>query len=304
MTTDRASRLRSLAPRVVALGGGHGLASSLQAAQTYASGIVGVVSVADDGGSSGRLRRELGLPAPGDLRRCLSALASEDSLLARSLEHRFDRGPLEGHPLGNLLIAGLASAGADFQAAITEVARLVGAVGTIYPATTESVTLIAESDLGPIRGQVTIERATGIHGLHFDPADPASPAAAVASILDADQIIIGPGSLFTSVLATAVVPEINEALHRTRAQKVFVANVANDRAEAHGFDLVSHINALASHDVPIDVVLADGTSTSGSAQWTAGLPVIMAELAAEDGWGHIPDRLGAALSELHATLRS
>lgn len=309
MTADRPRRLRALAPRVVALGGGHGLASSLRAAQLYSSSIVGIVSVADDGGSSGRLRRELGLPAPGDLRRCLSALASDDSLLARSLEHRFDSGPLEGHPLGNLLIAGLASAGADFQAAITEVARLIGAVGTIYPATQESLTLEADSDLGPIRGQVTIERATGIRNLRFDPADPKSPPEAVAAILAADQIIIGPGSLFTSVLATAVVPQILDALIETRAERVFVANVANDRAEAHGFDLAAHIRALEAHRVPIDIVLASGGvdddgelgEMSGVGGVVADLPVVFADIAADDGWGHRPDKLAAALSELHAT---
>lgn len=276
------------------------MATSLRAAQNYASGIVGVVSVADDGGSSGRLRRELGLPAPGDLRRCLSALASDDSLLARSLEYRFDRGPLDGHPLGNLLIAGLASAESDFQAAITEVARLIGAAGTIYPATNESVTLEAASDLGPIRGQVTIERATGIRDLHFDPSDPASPEKAVDAIVDADQVIIGPGSLFTSVLATAVVPDINAALHSTRAQRVFVANVANDRAEARGFDLEAHLETLDDHGVPVDVVLAE-QHDHGANFATGRHAIVFAEMAAADGWGHRPELLGRALSELHAT---
>ncbi|MEZ5230988.1 MAG: uridine diphosphate-N-acetylglucosamine-binding protein YvcK, partial [Acidimicrobiales bacterium] len=190
-------------PRVVALGGGHGLAASLRAARSYAGAIAGVVSVADDGGSSGKIRRDLGLPAPGDVRRCLSALAGNDSLLARSLEHRFDAGDLEGHPIGNLLIAGLANATGDFEAAIAEVARLVGAHGHLYPATLGSVTLLADSDSGPLRGQVTIERATNIRNLRFEPPDPRAPEAAVRAILDADQVIIGPGSLFTSVLAVA-----------------------------------------------------------------------------------------------------
>jgi len=283
------------------------LASSLRAAQEYSSNIVGIVSVADDGGSSGRLRRELGLPAPGDLRRCLSALASDGSLLARSLEYRFDKGPLEGHPLGNLLLAGLASAGGDFQAAITEVARLVGAVGTIYPATTEIVTLEASSDSGPLRGQVTIERAAGIRDLRFDPGEPKAPAEAVQAIADADQVVIGPGSLFTSVLATATVPQISEALQATSAQKVYVANVANDRAEARGFDLAAHLDAISDHGVPIDLVLANGASPGSEGErrsrTVAGYQVVTAQMAAADGWGHVPAKLGHALADVHAAAR-
>lgn len=307
-------RFRALAPRVVALGGGHGLASSLQAAQTFASNIVGIVSVADDGGSSGRLRRELGLPAPGDLRRCLSALASDDSLIARSLEHRFEAGSLEGHPLGNLLLAGLAEAGGDFQQAITEVARLVGAVGTIYPATNGPVTLLATTSEGPIRGQVRIEESSEIRDLRFDPPNPQAPAEAVAAILSADQVIVGPGSLFTSVLACTLVPGVLDALQRTAAQRVFVANVANDRAEAHGFDLAAHVDTLASYAVPIDVVLANAdpadrrgsgqveTLSSPEAERVGSVPLIRARMAATDGWGHRPDLLGRALGTLYAEL--
>lgn len=288
------------------MGGGHGLAASLQAAQTYASNIVGIVSVADDGGSSGRIRRELGLPAPGDLRRCLSALASDDSLIARSLEHRFEKGSLEGHPLGNLLLAGLAEAGGDFQQAITEVARLVGAVGTIYPATTDPVTLTADTAAGPIRGQVRIEESSDITNLGFDPAAPTAPTAAVQAILDADQIVIGPGSLFTSVLACVVVPEILKALAETPAQRVFVANVANDRAEARGFDLAAHVTTLRAYDVPVDVVLAEGPPSGfdNGRDEIVGTPIAHAPMAADDGWGHRPDRLGRALGSLHASVES
>jgi uncharacterized cofD-like protein len=285
----------------------------LQAAQTFASNIVGVVSVADDGGSSGRIRRELGLPAPGDLRRCLSALASDDSLIARSLEHRFQAGSLEGHPLGNLLLAGLAEAGGDFQQAISEVARLVGAVGTIYPATNGPVTLLANTREGPIRGQVTIEESSEIRDLRFDPADPDAPAQAVDAILGADQVIIGPGSLFTSVLACVLVPDVLAALRSTSAQRVFVANVANDRAEAHGFDLAAHVDTLNSYGVPVDVVLAQGQEHRAPMGSDAdgivesiigGCRLVHAEMAAADGWGHRPDRLGRALGSLYAEMVS
>jgi uncharacterized cofD-like protein len=285
----------SAGPRVVALGGGHGLASSLRAARAYAGAVTGVVSVGDDGGSSGRLRAELGVPAPGDVRRCLTALAGDDSLLARSLEHRFDSGPLHGHAVGNLLLAGLTVASGDFLAAVQEVARLVHARGELYPATTRPVTLVADSDAGTLVGQVTIERATGIRDLRFHPAEPEAPAGAVAAIEAADQVVLGPGSLFTSVLATAVVPDIRAALGRTGARRVYVANVANDKGVARGFGLAEHLEAMAAHGVKVDVVLAP-PGVPGLA--AVPVPVVEADVAAPDGWGHDPGRLGVALAGL------
>ncbi|MBW3615554.1 MAG: uridine diphosphate-N-acetylglucosamine-binding protein YvcK, partial [Actinobacteria bacterium] len=202
-------------PRVVALGGGHGTAVTLQAVRRYAGDIAAIVSVADDGGSSGRLRAVVGVPAPGYGRRCLSALAADDTLLARSLEHRFEGGPLHGHALGNLLLAGLTLASGDFVAAVEEVGRLVGAQGALVPATAHPVTLVADSDAGTLDGQVTIERATGICDLRFHPADPPAPSAAIDAIECSTQVVLGPGSLFTSVLATAVLPDLRDALART-----------------------------------------------------------------------------------------
>ena len=259
----------------------------------------GIVSVGDDGGSSGRLRDEFGVAPPGDLRRCLSALADDDTLLARSLEHRFSDGTLNGHPIGNLLLIGLAFAAGDLQTAIDEVGRLVGSRGRVFPASEVPVTLIADSDLGTLAGQVTIERAPGIRNLRFDPTAAPSPADAIAAVANADQIIIGPGSLFTSVLACALMPDILDALQRTRAQRVFVANVANEKGDARGFGLREHIATLVDHGLSVDVVLA----TAGSDASTLGVnfdhpPVVTADLAADDGWSHDPDALGEALHSL------
>ena len=290
-STDNSER----GPSVAALGGGHGLAATLRAARTYAGDLTGIVSVGDDGGSSGRLRSEFGVAPPGDLRRCLSALAGSDSLLARSLEHRFDDGTLRGHPIGNLLLTGLAMASGDLQHAIDEVGRLVEATGRVFPATEVPVTLIADSDQGTLAGQVSIERASGIRNLRFDPSDPPVSAAAVEAVATADQILIGPGSLFTSVLATAVVPAIRCALSETGAHRVFVANVANDKGESRGFGLAEHLEALAEHGVAVDVVVAQTGSVG-----TRPLParVVEADVAGSDGWGHDPTRLGAVLATL------
>lgn len=281
-------------PSVVALGGGHGLAASLQAARSYASQLAGVVSVGDDGGSSGRLRAEFGVAAPGDVRRCISALAG-DNLLAESLEYRFTDGPLTGHPIGNLLLTGMAISSGDFQVAIDELCRLTEVDGAIYPATTVPVRLLADSDEGTISGQVTIERAGGIRNLRFEPPNPPVSAQAIAAVKEADQVIIGPGSLYTSVLATAVVPGLRAALRDTSAQRVFVANVANEKALARGFGLAEHLGALKDHGVPVDVVLAhDG----GEKADLGSIPLVRANLAAEDGWGHNYERLGNALSTI------
>lgn len=284
-------------PSVVALGGGHGLAATLRAARGYAGELTGIVSVGDDGGSSGRLRTEFGVAPPGDVRRCLSALATVDSLLARSLEHRFDEGTLQGHPIGNLLLTGLAMVAGDLQSAIDEVGRLVGAAGRIFPATMVPVTLIADSDHGTLAGQVTIERATGIKNLRFDPADPPVSTAAVEAVRSADQVLIGPGSLFTSVLATAVVPAIRDALHQTNAQRVFIANVANDKAEARGFGLAEHLDALVDHDLKIDAVIASPGSCAGRELST---PVVEIDVAHDDGWSHDPAKLGPVLARVLA----
>lgn len=287
---------RPSGPAVVALGGGHGLATSLRAARTYASSLTGVVSVGDDGGSSGRLRTEFDVEPPGDVRRCISALATSDGLLSRALEYRFEEGELRGHPIGNLLLAGLAMVSGDFQEAIDELCRLVGVAGTIFPATTVPVQLLADSDDGTISGEVTIERASGIRNLRFEPADPPVAACAAKAVEEADQVLIGPGSMFTSVLAAAVVPDILAAIQRTRGQRVFVANVANDKGVARGFGLTEHIDALNEHGVVVDVVIAPRSTTRID---RSDVAMYWADVEGDDGWSHDPIKLGAALRAVY-----
>src|SRR5436190_21832375 len=182
-------------PRVVALGGGHGLAATLQAARRYAGDIHAIVSVADDGGSSGRLRAAFGIPPPGDLRRCLVALADRDSPWTVAFEHRFQTGEFEGHAFGNIVIAGLAEAHGDFQLAVDTVAAALGAAGRVIPATREPVILKAEirspdGDGGrSIEGQVAVQESSGISSVSIVPADAAPPDAALEALAGADQVV-------------------------------------------------------------------------------------------------------------------
>ena len=285
-----------IGPRVVALGGGHGLATSLRAARQYAGSITAIVSVADDGGSSGRLRQQLGIEAPGDLRRCLVALARDErSVLARAMEHRFEAGELEGHALGNILIAGLASATGDFRAALDEAGRLLDAVGRVLPATTTPVVLKGEAASGSVEGQVNVAEAGRLSAVSLVPPDAEAPPEALDAIAAADQIVIGPGSLFTSVLAVAVVPAIRQALEDTEAQKVYVCNLGAQEKETTGFDGAAHVEALIAHGVTPDVVLADPDGLPAGSP-----PVIWVEraVARPDGLAHDPARLAKALQEL------
>jgi uncharacterized cofD-like protein len=241
--SDR-SRPAQRVPRVVAVGGGHGLSASLRAIRRYAGSVVAVVSVADDGGSSGRLRRDMPeLPAPGDIRRCLSSLASAESPLGRALEHRFDTGELDGHAFGNLLLAALAEQLGSFGDAVDEVARHIGAVGRVLPATIGPVALEGLRDAGRsyadavegVLGQVAVQNTAGIHRLRLHPPDPESSPDVEKAILEADQVVLGPGSLFTSVLAAAIVPAVRSALQATSAQRVYVANLTPQVPETKGF---------------------------------------------------------------------
>ncbi|MDQ1375487.1 MAG: hypothetical protein QOJ09_2825 [Actinomycetota bacterium] len=283
--------------KVVALGGGHGLAVSLRAARRYADDITAIVSVADDGGSSGRLRQALGIEAPGDLRRCLVALAKDErSVLARAFEHRFEAGELEGHALGNILIAGLASATGDFRAALQEAGRLLDAVGRVLPATTGPVVLKGEAASGSVEGQVKLSEAGRISAVSLVPPDAEAPPEALEAIAGADQIVLGPGSLFTSVLAVAVVPAIRAALSASTAQKVYVCNLRPQDPETTGYDVAAHVAALAAHGVEPDVGLSDpdGEVAGGHVP----LRWVERPLARPDGLAHDPAKLAQALREL------
>jgi uncharacterized cofD-like protein len=290
-------------PSVVAIGGGHGLATTIAAARRYAGHLTAVVSVADDGGSSGRLREMAGIPAPGDLRRCLVAMAGEGSPWARAFEYRFPTGALEGHALGNLLIAGLANSTGDFGEALQMAADLLGAVGRVLPATSVPVVLKADIAGTEVIGQVKVSQSSGaINSVSVVPPDASVPEDVLAAIHDADQVVLGPGSLFTSVLAVCAVPDICAALARRRGGMVYVCNLRPQPPETAGFDAEDHLRAVLAHGVTPDAIIVSAPAgwarDSQGGSTLLGVRLVRADLGRPDGGGHDPERLGAVLRQL------
>lgn len=291
--------------RVVGIGGGHGLAASLRAARAYSSNVSAVVTVADDGGSSGRLTRELGIPPPGDIRNCLVAL-SDDSPLARLYQHRFSDGALTGHTIGNLLIAALTECLGDFGLAVEEAGRLLGSTGDVYPATTKLVQLGASVEGGLVKGQVAVAQSQRpIRRVFLDPDDPPAYPPAVQAIDEAEQILLGPGSLFTSLIATLLVPGIAQAVRRSSATKVFIANNRVQKGETEGLRVSDHLRALSTHLGPgcVDVVVVQAPSLGSDGvendldPFASAPRVVEADVSGEDGL-HDPSRLGKVLRDL------
>jgi len=246
---------------VVAIGGGTGLPVVLKAVKERASTVSAVVTMADDGGSSGRLRREFGVLPPGDVRNCLVALAPEDSLAAQLFQYRFVQGEgLVGHSVGNILITALTQMTGDFYDAIKQAERLVGCEGNVLPSTLEAITLHAQiADGNAISGQWRIARTSRLKKVRIEPAGAAALADTVAAIAAADLIVVGPGSLFTSIMPNLLVRGVAGALKRSSARRVFVVNVANQRGETESFAASDYLRAIGEHlgELPFDVVVAN-----------------------------------------------
>jgi uncharacterized cofD-like protein len=285
-------------PSVVAVGGGHGLAVTLRACVGWAGRLTAVVSVADDGGSSGRIRSSTGLPAPGDLRRCLTALADPSrAVLAAALERRFEGGDLDGHPAGNVLLAALtAECGDDLGRAAEHAAAILGVPDhvAVLPASTAAVELVATTVDGErIEGQVAIEAAGRVDRLAVEPSSAEPPRAAVDAVDRADVVVLGPGSLYGSVLAAATVPVLRDAIAAARGTTVFVCNLRPRPPETAGYDVAAHVAALRRHGITPDaVVVQRGSLPVGDA---VGADVVEADVARPNGLAHDPARLGEAL---------
>jgi uncharacterized cofD-like protein len=226
-----------------------------------------IVSVADDGGSSGRLRRSLGLPPPGDIRACLAALSADEDLLTQLFQYRFRAGEeLTGHSFGNLFIAALAGVIGSFEEGVLEAGRVLGIQGQVVPSTASQIQLVADKALSSNSGAIRIEGESNIpvlpgqiHRVHLEPNDPQAYPPAIQAILAADMIILGPGSLFTSIIPNLLVPDITEAIKASRAFKVFVCNIATQPGETDRLDCCDHLSALESHigTVIVDTVVAN-----------------------------------------------
>jgi uncharacterized cofD-like protein len=234
--------------------------------------------------------------ALGDIRKCLVALADEDSALALAFERRFDEGELAGHALGNLILTGLIDATGDLVLGVREAAQLLGAHGDVLPATTEPVVLKAEAGNGTVAGQVAVMGTGGIRAVSLVPDDALAPPLALERIAEADQVVIGPGSLFTSVLAAVAVKGIAEAVASSKAPVVYVCNLRPQIPETEGYDVADHVAALARHGVAVDTVVCD--TIPGMAVGEAVAPVLDVPLTGENRLVHSPAKLAQALAGL------
>jgi uncharacterized cofD-like protein len=237
-------------PKIVALGGGTGLSMLLRGLKEHTGNLSAVVTVADDGGSSGRLRDELGLPPPGDLRNCIAALADAEPLMTRLFQYRFNEGTgLEGHSFGNLFIAAMTSVTGNFEDAVRETSRVLAVRGQILPSTLAMVTLSAVThDDEAIHGESKITaRGSRIKQVFIHPENAQANPDAIRAILDADMIVVGPGSLYTSVLPNMLVEGIRRAIEMSKAVKVYVCNVATEHGETDTFSVSDHYVALEEH---------------------------------------------------------
>ncbi|WP_411870462.1 gluconeogenesis factor YvcK family protein [Vulcanococcus limneticus] len=242
-----AQRRLNRGPAIVAIGGGTGLSTLLSGLKRYSSNLTAIVTVADDGGSSGVLRRELGVQPPGDVRNCLAALATEEPLLTRLFQYRFQAGTgLEGHSFGNLFLSALTAITGSLESAITASSRVLAVQGQVVPATNADVRLWAELEDGTrIEGESTIGHAPSpIVRLGCTPERPPALPRALEAIAHADLIVLGPGSLYTSLLPNLLVPELVEAIGRSKAPRLYICNLMTQPGETDGLDVTGHLRAL------------------------------------------------------------
>ena len=278
LRTQRSARSRG--PQVVTIGGGTGLSVLLHGLKLLTSNITAVVTVADDGGSSGRLRTELGVPPMGDIRNCIVALADAEPTMARLLQYRFPmarrEGDLGGHAFGNLLIAALTDITGDFEEAVRQANRVLAVRGKVVPAAGKPITLHAELNDGSVLvGESAINRALGIRRVWITPEEIQPSADGIQAIRDADLIVIGPGSLYTSLMPPLLMPGLRDALATAAAPRVYVCNVATQVGETQDYALSDHLAALDAHGLmhTIDAVLANNNYDAHQVEGDPAAPV-------------------------------
>jgi uncharacterized cofD-like protein len=257
-------------PKIVAIGGGTGLSNLLRGLKDYSAKITAIVTVADDGGSSGRLRREIGVLPPGDIRNCLAALADEEKLLTELFQYRFQAGDgLMGHSFGNLFLTAMSDIAGDLEQAIAASSKVLAVRGEVLPATLSDVSLWAElADGRRIEGESSITKANGkIIKIGCTPANPPALPRAVEGLREADFIIIGPGSLYTSVIPNLLVPEIADAIANSEVPRIYVCNIMTQPGETDGYSVADHIRAIdrACGRPLFDAVVVQGKVPSAKA---------------------------------------
>lgn len=308
-------------PRIVAIGGGTGLSTLLRGLKEYTTNLTAIVTVADDGGSSGRLRSEFGILPPGDFRQCLVALADVEPLMRRLFQYRFREGQgLEGHSFGNLFILAMTEITGNFERALRESSRVLAVRGQILPSTLENITLCAEyDDAATVAGESLIpKRGRPIRRLFLQPAQPPAYPEAIRAILEADLIVIGPGSLYTSVLPNLLVEDITRAIRASTALKVYVCNVATEPGETDNFQVRDYVRVLEEHVGPglFQYVLTNSNLRPAAAAsptvpavapgdlGTAAYTVVMADVVdAHDPRRHDPRKLAQSLMRLYYEYR-
>ncbi len=314
---------RLLDPSVVALGGGHGLHATLSALRRVVTDLTAIVTVADNGGSSGRLRGEFGVLPPGDLRMALAALCGDDEwgrTWAEVVQHRFaGEGDMRGHVTGNLLIVSLWELLGDHVQALDWMARLLGAQGRVLPMATSPIDIMATvrgvdpsrpDELTVVRGQVEVATTAGrIEEVALDPADPTPCPEALAAVREADLVVLGPGSWYTSVIPHLMVPQLRQALEATTARVALVINLEPQEGETPGYSVKDHLRVFHHHapGVRIDLVVADPTSILDRPALTSyvaelGGRLVVADVAADGGGArHDPVKLAAVFDEVLAS---
>lgn len=316
----RVHRQRERGPRMVTIGGGHGMATLLRGLKNITHNLTAIVTVADDGGSSGRLRRERGMLPPGDIRNCLAALSSDEALLGQLFQYRFPDGGngLQGHSFGNLFISALADITGSFEEAVAESGRVLAVYGRVLPATLHNVILSADVVLPyatnevRVEGESKIPESSGrIRRVWLEPGTPPAFPQAIQAILAADLIVIGPGSLYTSILPNLLVPDLAEAIRASRAMKIFICNVATQPGETEGYSCGDHLRAVEEHagsglfDVAVCNSCYEGQLTPG-VDWVRSekeldedYPIYHADLIDNlHPWRHDPQKLAQVIMDL------
>ena len=324
-------RQRERGPKIVAIGGGTGLSTLLRGLKHYTSNLTAIVTVADDGGSSGRLRRELGVLPPGDFRSCLAALADDESLTTQLFQYRFTpkQQDLDGHAFGNLFISAMAEVSGSFEQALIESSRVLAITGRILPSTLSDVMLSAEvrtdQGLRQIDGESNITHETAktcgaIERVRLKPDNARAYPETIRAILDADLIVLGPGSLYTSVLPNLLIHNLPEALRATRGMVMYVCNVATQCGETDGYTANAHARAIERHIGPdiIDVMLAnvrtdvpwinapEGVGEMVRIEALDGLPHIATADVLDEAhpWRHNSAKLAQAVMQTYQELRT